>query len=262
MAEGDGLANGFDGEVTMKWSWCGGAGIPLSDLERSHGKLEVGGVAVAILRLVMVNQRCGGACHIHFQKSSPTTTNIILEYEDRLFEEFLGCRLWHRKSTAKGYPKEATCIVLRPERRFKLIDLDPSTEYVCKVSFFSKTRTLDVLEAKWVTPMFGGSSISVSDEELGEKEDALKESVYEYSVRVIRRLEHEGHLSADFRVKFLTWFSLKATVQERRVVNVFIDTMINDPQCLAGQLIDSFMEKICSEQNVECRHGLCTKLWH
>ncbi|KAK2983118.1 hypothetical protein RJ640_022590 [Escallonia rubra] len=300
-------------------------------------------------------------CHIHFQKSSSTTANIILEYEDHLFEEFLGCRLWHRKSTAKGYPKEATCIVLRPERRFKLIDLDPSTEYVCKVSFFSKRRTLDVLEAKWVTPMFGGSSISVSDEELGEKEDAvstkaqelgenpsellpkkvghmhdalavagsgenwfthpyphyigeavsatlncdmikqpslppvkensltspsstppptpcksdgmtkvsclggkkqLKESAYEYSVRVIRRLEHEGHLSADFRVKFLTWFSLKATVQERRVVNVFIDTMINDPQCLAGQLIDSFMEKICSEQNMDCRHGLCTKLWH
>lgn len=88
------------------------------------------------------------------------------------------------------------------------------------------------------------------------------ESAYEYSVRVIKWLEHEGHLDEDFRVKFLTWFSLKATMQERRVVNVFVDALIDDPPSLADQLIHTFMDEICSEQKPVPPLGFCTRLWH
>ncbi|WCJ24753.1 vernalization5/VIN3-like [Euphorbia peplus] len=89
-----------------------------------------------------------------------------------------------------------------------------------------------------------------------------EESAYEYSVRVIKWLESEGHIEEDFRVKFLTWFSLKATVQERKVVNVFVDTFIDDPPSLAGQLIHSFIEEICSEQKTVPLPGFCSRLWH
>ncbi|CAK9163627.1 unnamed protein product [Ilex paraguariensis] len=257
------------------------------------------------------------ACRIRFEELSPTTVIILLEYEDCLLKEILGCRLWHQKSTIKDYPEEATYIVLRPETRFKLTGLDPSTEYFCKVLFFSKNSTLGALEAKWVTPALRRSTVSKSDEEQEKKENALiansypqmyseysnltfshsmkdvllvsptsnppptpckydgkkelsfmsskkqlKGTDYENSVGVIRWLEHEGHLNADFRVKFLTWFSLKATLQERRVVSAFIDTLIDDPPSLAGQLIDTFSDEISCEQKPVPRLGLCTTLWH
>ncbi|KOM47910.1 hypothetical protein LR48_Vigan07g161400 [Vigna angularis] len=43
----------------------------------------------------------------------------------------LGYRLWHRASTI-DYPEQPTFIVLRPEKKFKLENLHPSTEYFCK----------------------------------------------------------------------------------------------------------------------------------
>ncbi|XP_059634504.1 VIN3-like protein 2 isoform X2 [Cornus florida] len=312
-------------------------------------------------------------CRIHFEESSATTVIVVLEYEDCLLEEFLGCRVWHRKSTMKDYPEEASYIVLKPEKRFKLIDLDPSTEYFCKVSLFSNTGTLGTWEAKWLTPVSNGSSVPILHDH-GEEKDALivdaqlskdlmncsntklalgnhfaelqslndikknkndgslvlhskiklgdrfaklqslndinnnnndgslalhpytmkvslasptfnspstpcrsdkitelsglgskkhlKESDYEYSVRVIRWLENEGHIDTDFRVKFLTWFSLKATMQQRRVVSVFIDTFVDDPPSLAGQLIDTFTDEICNEQKLVLQPGFCMRLWH
>lgn len=229
-----------------------------------------------------------------------------------------------------------------PGKTFKLTDLDPSTEYFCKVSFFSNTKNLGPWEAKWVTPASSGSSVSMSNDKPGQRENVItaaarsqyysanngeskldfaehlgklqslnsinknkncgfpaltilvkdnfsashtvnppstpfrfdkvpcsgwkkqmKESDYEYSVRIVKRLEHEGHLNKDFRVKFLTWFSLKATMQERRVVSIFVDTLIDDPSSLAEQLIDSFMDKLCGEQKkLVSQHGfLCSKLW-
>lgn len=90
----------------------------------------------------------------------------------------------------------------------------------------------------------------------------IEESDYEFSVRVVKWLEHEGHIDEDFRVKFLTWFSLKATMHERRVVNVFVDALIDDPTSLSEQLVDTFMDKICCEQKRAPWHGVCTKLWH
>ncbi|KAF8404716.1 hypothetical protein HHK36_009605 [Tetracentron sinense] len=281
-------------------------------------------------------------CCIRFKEVSMNSVVIVLEYEDKLFEDFLSCRLWHRRSTVMDYPEKPTCIVQKPEKRFMISDLDPSTEYFCKISMFSSTRILGVWEAKWVTESLNGSSVSALDEEHGKEEHPLmvqansqrdstnssdnklicgdlhsklrllkdiskddgchlppplmedvplvgttsvppstpcksdgtqdlpssggkkqlEERDYEFSVRVIRWLEREGHIERDFRVKFLTWFSLKATKRERRVVSAFVDTLIDDPRSLAGQLVDTFMDEICNEQKPFARNDFCTRLWH
>ncbi|XP_072975346.1 VIN3-like protein 1 [Typha angustifolia] len=82
---------------------------------------------------------------------------------------------------------------------------------------------------------------------------------YEYCVKVIRWLECSGHIENDFRMKFLTWFSLRSTEQERRVVITFIRTLNDEPSSLAGQLLDSFSEIVTCKRP---RNGFCTKLWH
>lgn len=93
------------------------------------------------------------------------------------------------------------------------------------------------------------------------KEGSL-EREYEYCVKVIRWLECEGHIETNFRVKFLTWFSLQATPQERKIVSVYIDTLIDDPGSLAGQLVDSFSEVFCSKRRPPLPTGFCMQLWH
>ncbi|CAN4122394.1 unnamed protein product [Withania somnifera] len=282
------------------------------------------------------------SCRIHFEEQSPSKVTIVFEYDDRMLKELMGFKLWYRKSTANKYPDEATFISLSPVKRFKLDGLDPSTQYFCKVSFFSKAATLTVQEGKWVTPavlttyrsgsdeaqrenanattdstLIHAESMSSTDNKLttyhakpcslndiesktnaspisplpkmhiplasplssaptppatpcqtdGSKEVQLsgigqvKESDYEYTVGIIKKLEHEGLIETDFRVKFLTWFSLKATTQERKVVRVFVDTFIDDHSSLAGQLMDTFMDEICMEQKVDL-HALCSKFWH
>lgn len=262
---------------------------------------------------------------------------IVLHYEeDNLLNEVSGCRLWHRTFDLKDYPEQPTIIVLKPEKRFEIKDLHPSTEYICKVSLITSTGNLGDWEAKWVTPALrecsdatlpkhekeesmviaqnhsqaestNSSDIKLASEEhpakirlldgINKKKKGkesnllpslmitssvspltpcksdimrkvpspgwakqLEESDYEYSVRVVKWLEIEGHLDEDFRVKFLTWFSLKATKQERRVVTVFVDTFIDDPPSLAGQLTHTFLDKICCEQKPSSRHGFCTCL--
>ncbi|KAF6172912.1 hypothetical protein GIB67_035466 [Kingdonia uniflora] len=69
-------------------------------------------------------------------------------------------------------------------------------------------------------------------------------SNYEYCVKIIRWLECEGHIKQEFRMKFLTWFSLRSTEEERRVVKTFIQTLIEDPNSLAEQLLDSFLDTV------------------
>ncbi|CAI8585809.1 unnamed protein product [Vicia faba] len=250
-------------------------------------------------------------CSLHFEECLPTSVVIVLEYKDKLLKNFLGCRLWHRISSM-DYPEQPTFIVLRPEKRFKLENLTPATEYSCKASIFSSTGILGAAEAKWVTPceqpskfirQIGNHStmnnkysqdqikmasekpalLNIRDrfEEFLTKPSTtdpfscksfvavppatpskpnemrqitglssrkrMKENDYEYSVRVVKWLEHQGHIDEIFRVKFLTWFSLKANQQERRVVSAFVDALIDDPASLADQLIHTFTDEICCE---------------
>lgn len=86
--------------------------------------------------------------------------------------------------------------------------------------------------------------------EPGKPEDAARTDAdsYVYCVKVIRWLECEGYVEASFRVKFLTWLSLRATRHEKRVVSVFVDTFIDDPASLAGQLSDTFSDAIYSKR--------------
>ncbi|XP_028787060.1 VIN3-like protein 2 [Neltuma alba] len=85
---------------------------------------------------------------------------------------------------------------------------------------------------------------------------------FEYYVKVIRRLECEGHIEKTFRQKFLTWYSFRATTQEVRVVKVYIDTFIGDPTSLAEQLVDTFSDCISSKRTSTVPPGFCMKLWH
>ncbi|XP_054786663.1 VIN3-like protein 1 isoform X2 [Prosopis cineraria] len=87
-----------------------------------------------------------------------------------------------------------------------------------------------------------GSPLGVSDGTCSLDEN------YEYCVKVFRWLECEGHIKQEFRLKLLTWFSLRSTEQERRVVNTFIQTLLDDPSSLAGQLIDSFSDIISNKR--------------
>ncbi|KAI3932572.1 hypothetical protein MKW98_012543 [Papaver atlanticum] len=92
--------------------------------------------------------------------------------------------------------------------------------------------------------------------------DGSSEGDLEYCVKVIRKLECDGHIEKNFRVKFLTWYSLRAAPRERKVVKVFLDTFVDDPACLAGQLIDTFSEGISSKRPPMAPTGFCTRLWH
>ncbi|KAL5722997.1 hypothetical protein ACHQM5_006448 [Ranunculus cassubicifolius] len=82
---------------------------------------------------------------------------------------------------------------------------------------------------------------------------------YEHCVKIIRWLECGGHIEQEFRLKFLTWFSLRSSEQERKVVNTYIQTLIDDPSSLAGQLVDSFLDIVSGKR---LRTGFCSKLWH
>lgn len=56
-------------------------------------------------------------------------------------------------------------------------------------------------------------------------------------------------------VRMLSAHSLKATMQERRVVSAFVDTLTDDPPSLAEQLIHSLMDEICYDQKSISKQG-------
>ncbi|PQQ08546.1 VIN3-like protein 2 [Prunus yedoensis var. nudiflora] len=109
---------------------------------------------------------------------------------------------------------------------------------------------------------------STSKKRSGERQDeecvanGVSNRDFEYYVKVIRWLECEGHIEQNFRQKFLTWYSLRATPQEVRIVRVFVDTFIEDPASLAGQLVDTFSESISCKKSSVVPNGFCMKLWH
>ncbi|GMH13630.1 hypothetical protein Nepgr_015471 [Nepenthes gracilis] len=98
-----------------------------------------------------------------------------------------------------------------------------------------------------------------NEEHAGHKNDTSNEDFERY-VKVIRWLECDGLIEKSFRQKFLTWYSIRATPQERRVVKVFVDTFSSDLNSLAEQLIDTFEEIVSSKRASVVRSGFCTKL--
>ncbi|KAK8543598.1 hypothetical protein V6N13_076401 [Hibiscus sabdariffa] len=93
-------------------------------------------------------------------------------------------------------------------------------------------------------------------------ENGVSEMDFEHCVKVIRWLECKGHIEKNFRQRFLTWYSLRATPQEVRIVKVFVDILSADPASLAEQLVDTFSDCISSKKTSAVPAGLCMKLWH
>lgn len=122
-------------------------------------------------------------------------------------------------------------------------------------------KDMDVGSERDGEPQAGSSSKKRSGERRNEKCTGIGDKEFEYYVKVVRWLECEGHVETSFRQKFLTWYSLRATPQEVRIVKVFIDTFVEDPESLAAQLLDSFSD-IVSNKRCSVRAGFCTKLWH
>ncbi|KAK9715506.1 hypothetical protein RND81_06G169400 [Saponaria officinalis] len=84
----------------------------------------------------------------------------------------------------------------------------------------------------------------------------------EFCINTVRWLESEGHIDESFRQKFLSWYSIRATPQESRIVKAFVDTLIDDPASLAEQLVDTFSEIVSSKRSSDVPRGFCLKLWH
>uniref|UniRef100_A0A2P2LEU0 Fibronectin type-III domain-containing protein n=1 Tax=Rhizophora mucronata TaxID=61149 RepID=A0A2P2LEU0_RHIMU len=113
-------------------------------------------------------------------------------------------------------------------------------------------------------PQDGSASKKRSGESQDEEctENGHSDRDFEYYVKVVRWLECEGYIEKNFRQKFLTWYSLRATPQEIRVVKAFVDTFIEDPASLAEQLVDTFSECISNRKLSVVPAGFCMKLCH
>ncbi|KAL5549174.1 hypothetical protein UlMin_004405 [Ulmus minor] len=130
----------------------------------------------------------------------------------------------------------------------------------------SISKDLENVTAKVDGPQDGSTSKKRSMERPEPDEEcagnAISDRDFEYYVKLIRWLECEGHIEKNFRQKFLTWFSLRATPQEVRIVKVFVDNFNEDPAALAEQLVDTFSESISSKRSSVVPTGFCMKLWH
>ncbi|CAH8338113.1 unnamed protein product [Eruca vesicaria subsp. sativa] len=113
----------------------------------------------------------------------------------------------------------------------------------------SKSRTVSTVNEKPETNVANGVG---GDKDLG------------HIVRSIRCLEKEGHIDKSFREKFLTWYSLRATHREARVVKLFVETFMDDQSSLGQQLVHTFSECMISERSSSTTTGagICLKLWH
>ena len=128
----------------------------------------------------------------------------------------------------------------------------------------SSNKDLENGTGKGEDPQDGSTSKKRSGERRDEEcvENGLSDSDFEHCVKVIRWLECKGHIEKNFRQKFLTWYSLRATPQEVRIVKVFVDIFITDPASLAEQLVDTFSDCISSKKSSVVPAGFCMKLWH
>lgn len=123
-------------------------------------------------------------------------------------------------------------------------------------------KGIDIVSKRDEEPQAGSSSKKRSGERRDEGCPGIGDKDFEYYVKVVRWLECDGHIDTAFRQKFLTWYSLRATPQEVRIVKVFIDTFVEDPKSLAGQLVDTFTDVISNKRCSTVPSGFCLKLWH
>lgn len=125
-------------------------------------------------------------------------------------------------------------------------------------------KALENRSEKGEDPQDGSTSKKISEERQDEDfmGNSLADGDFEHYVKVIRWLECEGHIEKNFRQKFLTWYSLRATSQEVRIVKAFVDTFMEDPAALAEQLVDTFSDCISSKRASVVPAGFCMKLWH
>ncbi|XP_022729745.1 VIN3-like protein 2 isoform X2 [Durio zibethinus] len=128
----------------------------------------------------------------------------------------------------------------------------------------SSNKDLENGAGKGEDPQDGSTWKKRSGERRDEEcvENGLPDTDFEHCVKVIRWLECKGHIEKNFRQKFLTWYSLRATPQEVRIVKVFVDIFITDPAALAEQLVDTFSDCISSKKSSVVPAGFCMKLWH
>ncbi|XP_019256098.1 PREDICTED: VIN3-like protein 2 [Nicotiana attenuata] len=123
------------------------------------------------------------------------------------------------------------------------------------------SKNLDNGSGKEDGPQVGSSS----KKRVGEWQEECTgtgDKDFEYYVKVVRWLECGEHIDKTFRQKFLTWYSLRATPQDVRIVKAFVDNLIEDPASLAGQLVDTFSDVISSKRSSVVPGGFCLKLWH
>ncbi|KAF9616639.1 hypothetical protein IFM89_030873 [Coptis chinensis] len=80
---------------------------------------------------------------------------------------------------------------------------------------------------------------------------------YLHCVKVIRSLELKRYIEKNFREKFLSWYSLRATTEERRVIKVLVNTLMNEPMSLSGKLIKTFSERIFNKRPLVASSGFC-----
>lgn len=173
----------------------------------------------------------------------PTLISVILGSQDQPLTDNARTHryiLWHRKAEETNYPTQPTCTILNAPScsTFWLSGLTPSTQYILKVVHYEDTCELGSKELPFQTsnddgkipptnssrlsnyPLFqdeNNGNVNESGDELDEADDR---GDFGYYVKVIRWLECEGHVDTSFRKKFLTWYSLRASVQEVKIVSV------------------------------------------
>ncbi|GKV33564.1 hypothetical protein SLEP1_g42056 [Rubroshorea leprosula] len=126
------------------------------------------------------NESCGISCHLDCaltdERAGIIKSNCSVKFDGNFYCAACGkinglMRIWHWKSTKNACPDNPTFIALRPQKRFKIMDLNPSVEYFCKVSLFSSKEKVGVWEAKWVTPASSENCIAAL---VHEKEETLR----------------------------------------------------------------------------------------
>ncbi|CAI0543176.1 unnamed protein product [Linum tenue] len=213
------------------------------------------------------------ACRFFFEEVAASSVIIILiEMSAASSEDIKGYKLWYTKSREETPPKEPISVFPKTQRRILISNLQPCTEYTFRIVSYTESGDLGHSEAKCFTKKRPAPS-QMANEDVHDCDSTLingsplrqsrgsgsLDENFESCVKIIRWLECGGHIDQEFRLKLLTWFSLRSTEQERRVVHTFIRTMVDDPTSLAEQLVDSFSDIVSSKR---AKNGFCSKLWH